>query len=511
MLENNLKALTVVLAVALAVFFVAKPICLHFMSEAAFKKRRNVWVLLTVTAFVSPSFWYFAAVAVVLVGWLARDEPNPMALFLFMAFVIPPARWGISSGSQGFLDGLFDNMNLHRLLAVVILLPWIFKYVRSGARNISPGLRVVDGLVLLFGLIQIASRAPYEPFTRTIVHGFFYSLDVLAIYFVVSRSCSRKALIVEAMACLCMACAILAPLAVFEVVKTWPLYGGVQAQWGSGQSLLMRDGTMRAIVSSGHSLGLGYLMGVAFGVWLFLGRQVGSWRVAAIGVAWLWLGLIAAYSRGPWLMAVLLYFAFVFLGPAGLSRSLKALLIFGAATALVLVSPLGDRILDVLPFVGSVDSSNVDYRVHILEVTWRLVWLNPWFGDAMAVRDLDELLNGQGIVDLVNAYASVALFNGLVGLSVYCAFQIGAIAIAMPHVRRARLAEADTSALGACLIACMIATMFYQATSGPMWLQYVFIGLLVSYASICEQDKRVPQSQRQLKPSDSRLRPVRHT
>ena len=50
---TNLKAMIVVLAIAMAVFIIAKPICLRFMAEHDFSRRRNVWFALTLAAFIS--------------------------------------------------------------------------------------------------------------------------------------------------------------------------------------------------------------------------------------------------------------------------------------------------------------------------------------------------------------------------------------------------------------------------------------------------------------------------
>src|SRR4051794_11123558 len=86
----NLKAMIIILAVAIAVFAIAKPVCLRFMAENDFERRRNVWLVLTVTAFISPSFWLYVLVALVLLGWAARKDTNPVALFLLVMHVISP-------------------------------------------------------------------------------------------------------------------------------------------------------------------------------------------------------------------------------------------------------------------------------------------------------------------------------------------------------------------------------------------------------------------------------------
>ena len=49
--------------------------------------------------------------------------------------------------------------------------------------------------------------------------GFLFCIDVLVLYFVVSRTCTSRKAIVESMASFCLACAIFAPLALFESLK----------------------------------------------------------------------------------------------------------------------------------------------------------------------------------------------------------------------------------------------------------------------------------------------------
>ena len=58
-----LKALVVVLVIALAIFQLARPVALRFMSASDFARRRNVWLAITVAAFVCPDFIWFCAVS----------------------------------------------------------------------------------------------------------------------------------------------------------------------------------------------------------------------------------------------------------------------------------------------------------------------------------------------------------------------------------------------------------------------------------------------------------------
>ena len=144
---------------------------------------------------------------------------------------------------------------------------------------------------------------------------------------------------------------------------------------------------------------------------------------------------------------------------------------------------MGADIVDKLPFVGNVEQETVEYRQHLVETSWRLIQQNPLLGNPFVLLDMEELRQGQGIIDVVNGYISVALFYGLIGLALY----VGALALALGsayrYLRRARTeADMDAVALGASLIACMVATLFYTAAAGPSWFQWALAGLLIAYA-----------------------------
>jgi hypothetical protein len=150
----------------------------------------------------------------------------------------------------------------------------------------------------------------------------------------------------------------------------------------------------------------------------------------------------------------------------------------------VLMSPAGDKVIDNMPFIGTMESENVVYRQQLAEATWRLMKQNPLFGDPFVFLQMEDLKNGQGIVDLVNAYAAIVLFHGLIGLVAYVGFQAVALFRGLAATRSVRESDPDMAFLGASLLACMIATVFFEITSGFMWMQFVFAGLLMAYVKL---------------------------
>ena len=81
---DSVKELVVVLTIAAIVFRLATPIALEFMDSGDFARRRLVWFLLTAVGFLSPNFWLYALVAIPVLLWANRSEPNPVALYLLL-------------------------------------------------------------------------------------------------------------------------------------------------------------------------------------------------------------------------------------------------------------------------------------------------------------------------------------------------------------------------------------------------------------------------------------------
>jgi O-antigen ligase len=129
-------------------------------------------------------------------------------------------------------------------------------------------------------------------------------------------------------------------------------------------------------------------------------------------------------SRGPWVGAAVLVVVFVAIGPAALKR-FAALGVLGVAVAPALVSSSAGRVvIDLLPYVGSAEAETITYRERLVEISFEVIRQNPWFGvfDATSLAVMQQLKQGQGIIDIVNTYVGVALESGLVGLALFAGF-----------------------------------------------------------------------------------------
>jgi hypothetical protein len=487
------KALIVVMVATTIMFGLAKPLFTCFMTPQDYGRRRNAWLALTLAAFLLPTFWSFVLVAAVVVGYCVAKESNPVALYLFLLLVIPPLREEIPT--LGVVNQLFD-MNLFRLLSLTLLLPTAIKI----SRNPPPSdprspvarqrLQAADFILLSYVALQIILMFPYESVTATMRRCLLVVIDVLLPYFVVSRACRNKAMIIEAMAAFALAALVIAPLALFEMARGWILYAGLEERWGTAHLIgyLRRGEYLRAQVTAGHPIVLGYAMAVAVGCWMFL-----QTRIASRGARWLTMlalvaGLTATLSRGPWVGGVVVVFLFLALAPRAASRFETGLLLTVVVAAIAFSTSFGGKIASQLPFFGWVEGDSVSYRQHLAEASWALIMQNPVFGSPYFLRYLEEFRQGEGIIDLVNVYAAEALSSGLVGLGLFAGFFVVTVVRCFRQVRRFAPTDIDSATLGAGLLACIGGALLILATvSNYLSVTYIYwslAGLAFAYARL---------------------------
>jgi O-antigen ligase len=499
----NLKELIVVLGIAFAIFRLAKPIALVFMAEEDFSRRRNAWYVLTAVAFLSPNFWWFALIAIPVYFVVGRKDSNPGAFYLMLLNVVPQIPVQVPMVGMPYLF-LVDN---YLLLSFCVMTPAALRLLRSKDETRIRGLQTMDYCLIAYGGLTAALYLHAEngaggvfpaTFTSDLRNAFVFFFSIFIPYFTISRSASNRRAFLELMATYCLTCAVFAGIALFESVRHWLLYAELPQRWGyiiNFTLYVTRGESLRAMAAAGHSLTLGHLLVTAFGFWLYLQSEIKSkvTRLAVI-ILW-WLGLIAAYSRGPWLAAVLVYFVFAALRPHPLPNLLKAAGLGAIAALLVSLSPLRDKFVSVLPFLGgTVDSGNLVYRQRLRDRAWQIISESPLLGDQTALLKMQELRQGQGIIDVVNSYIQVLLANGFVGLSLFLSFILMAVLKAWTVSRKITPIDPDFGLLGASLVACILATLLLMQNGsfgmGTERLYYLLAALAAAYAHMGRSRRR---------------------
>jgi O-antigen ligase len=286
----------------------------------------------------------------------------------------------------------------------------------------------------------------------------------------------------------------MAALAVFETLRHWLPYTDIAVRWSGNPGYgfyRARAGLIRALVSSGNPSALAYMLATACGFWLYLQSHVASKLQRVAVTLLLWLGLLATFSRGPWLGAALIYVVVGALRTNRLSRLLKVaagvLLLLGAVS----LTPSGVRIAAVLPLStglpGDEASSSITYRQRLLERSWDLFTEHPFLGDQLALLKLNDMRQGEGIIDMANTYVQVSVFHGFIGLSMFVGFILIALVRVYRVAKTSMPSDTDLGLMGLTLVGCIVGTLFMLGACSFIFgyekLFYVITGLAAAYAN----------------------------
>ncbi|ESW36192.1 O-antigen ligase family protein, partial [Pseudomonas taiwanensis] len=197
--------------------------------------------------------------------------------------------------------------------------------------------------------------------------------------------------------------------------------------------------------------------------------------------------------RGPWIGAVVIVVVFIALGKGAVRR--LALLAAAGMLALPLLTivPGGDKVLDMLPFIGNLEKENITYRERLMDNSWIVIQRNPLFGsfDFRNTPEMQSMIQGDGIIDIVNTYINLALRVGLVGLGLFVAF----FAAVLHGIRKAMRSFPDKDderrQLGRALLATLIGILVIIFTvSSITFIPVVYwtvAGLGVAYVQMVRQ------------------------
>lgn len=392
--------------------------------------------------------------------------------------------------SFGLINYLF-SINYPRLIVIFILLPALFLFKRSHSAPF--GKLIADRFLLALSALMVVLQLRETTLTDTLRQGLYILLDVLIPYFIISRSLRDTHSLRAAIAAYFVAAFLLAGFAAFEISRHWNLYSALVSaldlSMGFG-SYLGRDGLLRASASTGHSIALGFVMTVAIGLFLFLQASIrGKWiRLLAWGG--LIIGLLAPLSRGPWVGVVIVFVFFIITGQAAI-RKLATLAIAGVVSLPLLIAiPGGERIVNLLPFVGTVDKSNIDYRERLIEKAWIVIQRNPMLGSAnyRSTPEMESMRQGQGIIDIVNTYIGITLEYGLVGLALFVGFFLTILYGVFKAQRSIKTSDQELHQLGRALFATLAGILFIIFTVSSITIipivYWSIAGLCMAYIQL---------------------------
>lgn len=481
-MSSHIKTLIIIIAIAAFVFHFARKSFDSELKPNEFERWRNSWLALTVVAFLAGNFWLFILVSAGLVLYAAKSSDNKPALFVALMLVVP----AITEEIPAVLD-----VTYLRLLSMLILLPILLS---SKNRKGTPafGKLFSDKLLIAFIFLQTVLLLRDLSFTEMLRQGFYLLLEWFLPYFVASRILNFKQLKIVLIAFV-LACLIAGSLGTFELTTSWLLYNtlanSLQVDWHYG-SYLGRGEDLRALSSLGHPLMLGFVMMVAMGIFLFLKSLIKSKKMRLGVFLMLAAGLIAPISRGPWVGVATLGLVFIVTGPKAIQRLSMLLIALVIAIPILPSVPGGKKIIDLIPFVGTVDKFNVDYREVLIDRSLLIVKRAPLFGvfDPKEEPEMADMVQGEGIVDIVNVYLVYVLESGITGLMLFISFFALILLQLRKTIKRVKNKKSEEYLCGRSLFATIIGILITISTVSPIGViptvYYIIAGLSVSYIRI---------------------------
>lgn len=498
-MPEHLRALVVILLIASLTFTFAKKAIGPIVSNDRFSQWRNAWFIITLIAFLAHNFWIYIIASSLFIAFAAKREPNKFALFFALLFVVP----SIGSGITGLgAINYFFQINHLRVLSLVVLLP-AFLSLLTSQNTLKFGKSFPDKLILIYLILIISLEIRGTSVTDSLRQGLYAFTDIFLPYYVASRALNHFDRFKEVFSGFVLASCLVAAIAVFEFIKGWLLYGALPTVLGADTVVgvyLMRDSNLRALATLEHPIALGYVLVVAMGGYLFLKQFIQSKNAQRAGLLLLTIGLIATLSRGPWVGAALLLIIFIATGPFAIKRLVMLSMVAVVALPVISVLPGGGRIINLLPVIGNVERANIDYREKLLENSIVVIKRNPLLGSVNYYQypEMQEMIQGQGIIDIVNTYLQISLKYGLIGLSLFAGFFF----VVLSGIHKSRKMISDKTSelylLGRTLSAILIAVLvmiFTVSSIGMIPIIYwSFAGLGVAYINMVKRAQDLPQT-----------------
>ncbi len=403
----------------------------------------------------------------------AEDASGRIALFFGLAFTI--------SMSLGF--ALHPGVNLGalthpRILSLCIFLP-MFLSLKP-----EPGMKkfnAIDWAVILFFIWQILMEARAVNATSLARGVLWIFFDYIIPYIVIRRFTANYALILTAITFAMLSQSLIGAT---EAILKWHIHTDIEnlANYYVQMNPMYkyRYGLLRAQASYMNPLifalfaNMSFLCAVIF--YMKPGLKVpASYTKLMVyaAIAFSILGTLSSGSRAGIAGSILIVIVMLSVNWAIKRKSdPKKLLVSAFFAALIVVFTAG----------GDVIRENFDYRSRLFDLGSQLMLDEPLFGVPRPQEDprLASLVQGEGIVDIVNTYLLIGLQYGFPGLILFMYAIFGGLNRLYQCLRQT---EDEKLTIGLFAFASLFVLAFNFATTSAFGWSYLWIWMLLAISS----------------------------
>lgn len=465
-------------------------------------------------AWLLPNVWMLYFVMLMWVPVFASRPDQIAGVYLHSLLLLPNLDQSVDlAGIKLFDIGVHDMLALGAVVAIVMA---------SGRTGAGAGPRIGRGddwrvgLVLLVMIFASSRETSFTHVLRTTLNiGFDYGMP----YYILSRGLRDVGSMRSAMRWFACSGIALSGILVFEMWQNWPIYNELYWHYDVPKLLAVkvRGVFMRPGGPFNEPTSIALVMALCLlALWLIRDDFRTRMQHRLLCLA-LFLGVSAPQSRNAWVaLALAVLLADMFLGRwSALVR--KVAPTAAALTMILAVASIYPSFSDSLGLSGQA-SETADYRRALFDRGIEELADSPVIGfsrTALEIR-LDDMRQGEGIIDYVNTYLWFALVAGVIGLAVF----VWNLLVPLAYLWRLRRAGiVSVTAVPAAFVfgslAALSATLFFTFFATRM--AYLTIGFMGFAAAIRAVSRRsaaasIEPPQRLIAPSQipaaARLRPA---
>lgn len=386
------------------------------------------WSLLMVLMFLTGTHWIVIGyVFLIKFVYLKNDVERNITFYLLLFTALPynqifPVVPGIN----------LLTTTMPGLLSLVFLFPVLFRILTQEEFK----LRKLDGAFFLLMLVFIAGifrESSEYAFTvpQAIRETFALTIAIVVPYVVISRGIRTREALYRILIAFLFSGLVLALLAYIEVAFQWRPYVDIGMRMGLIQSFMdtfyeWRGGFLRVTATLTGPITFGFYLSFVLAVLMFvmrLNRTPWILRFLLIGII---LGAVFfTGSRGALLGSAAFLLVYFVLNMQASLRRFVLIPLLGLAIVSTFFNTAYRAMSGDETTTESIQSADeygtVEYRTELLKTSLKVIPDHLWFGSRQYRADerMLTLVQGQGIVDIVNGYLSLSLEWGIVGLTLF--------------------------------------------------------------------------------------------
>jgi len=362
-------------------------------------------------AWALPSVWLLYFAMLVWIPLLAGRTGNVAPVYLYTLLLLPGLDTTAAIGSIKLFDiGVHDALGLGAATALL---------VSTGKGRTRPALDLpVAALILMFTFVFARGTS----ITNTVRVAIDMGLDYGLPYYIVSRGIRSIEEAQRTQLWLACGAITLASILTYEAWTAWPIYNELYNHYSLSTLLLvkLRGGILRAGGPFVEPTSAAMILGMCiFALWLSRDFFRSKWHHVLVMGASL-VGLAAPQSRGAWIGLMLAIAAALFFRRRYFTLARWSAVLAAIGVLLYTLAQNSPTLAESIGLTGnSADTS--EYRRDLLSRGMEEFWKKPLSGYSMPdlLIAMDDMKQGEGIVDFVNTYLWIMLVAGAFGVFLF--------------------------------------------------------------------------------------------